>query len=155
MERRLKNLERLESCLLKRRGRQDPTQLTVDAPVMRRIRDWSDTTVDDVRSLIEKTRSDMKDGRDTTALKDPEELKYAEKLICLLEKENPDVQDFADLDMRELVEIDPDDVEKMQRDIVKGIKSIGERKSELPVFSEALRSAYEELNELLPHPVPD
>ena len=115
----------------------------------------SDTAVDDVRSLIEKTRSDMKNGRDTAVIKDPKELEFVEGLIGLLEKENPDVQDFVDLDLQELVEIDPDDVEKMQRDIVKGIKSLSERKSEFPTFSKVLRLAYEELNELLPHPVSD
>ncbi len=154
MERRLKNLERLESCLLKRRYL-DLMPPTVDAPVIRRICDESDTAVDDVRSLIKKTRSDMKDGLDTATLKDPKELEYAEKLIGLLEKEDPDVQDFADLDIQELVEIDPNDVEKMQRDIVRGIKSLSEKKPEFPTFSKVLRSVYEELNELLPHPVSD
>ena len=153
MERRLKNLERLESCLLKKRHL-DPALSTVDAPVIRHICDESETAIDGVRSLIEKTRSDMEDGRDTT-LKDPKELEYVEGLIGLLEKEDPDVQDFVDLDIQELIDLDPHDIEKMQRDIVRGIKSLSEKKPEFHTFSKVLRSAYEELNELLPHPVSD
>ncbi len=151
MQRRLKNLERLESCLLKKRHR-DPMLSTVDAPVIRHICDESETAIDDVRSLIEKTRSDMKDGLDTTP-KDLKELEYVEGLIGLVEKEDPDIQEFVDLDIQELIDLDPHDIEKMQYDIVRGIKSLGERKSEFPTFSKALRSAYEELNELLPHPI--